>query len=207
MNTEVRYAAATDWPKTSPTLEGSTVRLEPLSLDHVPGLVEIGLVPEIWQWTTVRITNDAEMRGYVEAALAEQARGVSLPFATVLRESGKVVGSTRFGNVTPEHRRVEIGWTWVAPPWQRSAVNTEAKLLMLRYAFEALGCIRVELKTHHENFKSQNAMQRLGAVREGVFRNHMIQSDGTLRHSVYFRIAVEQWPEVKANLEAKLAAR
>ena len=206
--TKVRYAAATDWPKSSPTLEGATVRLEPLSLDHVAGLVEVGLLPEIWQWTTVRIESEADMRGYVETALAEQARGVSLPFATVLRESGvsgKVVGSTRFGNVTPENRRVEIGWTWISPAWQRTAVNTEAKLLMLRYAFETLGCIRVELKTHHENFKSQQAMERLGAVREGVFRNHVIQPDGTLRHSVYYRIAVEDWPAVKVGLEAKLA--
>ncbi len=203
----IRYFPAADWPPSPPLLEGATVRMEPLSLAHVPALVEIGLVPEIWQWTTVRITNEAEMRGYVQAALAEQARGVSLPFATVLQATGQAIGSTRFGNLTPEHRRVEIGWTWIAPAWQRTAANTEAKLLMLTYAFEALGCIRVELKTHHENFKSQNAMERWGAIREGVFRNHIIQPDGTLRHSVYYRIAVEDWPAVKANLEAKLARR
>ena len=199
------YSAAKDWPAVPPPLEAQTVRLEPLTLAHVSGLAAVGIVPELWQWTTVRITNEAEMRGYVETALAEQGRGVSMPFATVLRDSGKVIGSSRFGNISAENRRVEIGWTWIAPPWQRSAVNTEAKLLMLGYAFETLGCLRVELKTHHENLKSQAAMERLGAVREGVFRNHMIQPDGTLRHSVYYRIAVEDWAAVKAGLEAKLA--
>jgi len=205
--TESRHTAASDWPKSSPLLEGNVVRLEPLTERHIPALAAVGLEPELWQWTTVRIATEGDMRGYVRTALAEQARGASLPFATVLRESGKVVGSTRFGNVTPEHRRVEIGWTWIAPPWQRTAVNSEAKLLMLTYAFETLGCVRVELKTHHENFQSQNAMVRLGAVREGTFRNHMIQPDGSLRHSVYFSITAEDWPSVEANLRAKLAAR
>jgi RimJ/RimL family protein N-acetyltransferase len=186
------------------TLEGNHVRLEPLSLDHHGPLCEVGLEPELWKLTTVDIQTPEDLLGYIETALEEQASGVSLPFATIEKQSGRVVGSTRFGNINCQHRRVEIGWTWIAPPWQRTVVNTEAKYLMLSHAFEDLGCIRVELKTDSRNERSQNAMRRIGAIEEGTFRNHMILPNGRFRHSVFFSIIESEWPEVKKGLEAKL---
>lgn len=186
------------------TLEGGVVRLEPLSLHHLDPLCAVGLDPSLWTHTTSRVASPAEMRRYVEAALAEQAAGTALPFATVLRESDVVVGSTRFGSIAPEHRRVEIGWTWIAPPWQRTAVNTEAKLLMLRHAFETWGCRRVELKTNARNARSRAAMLRIGAREEGTLRKHMINADGSARDSVYFSVVDDEWPAVRERLEAML---
>jgi RimJ/RimL family protein N-acetyltransferase len=186
------------------TLDGRYVRLEPLLLDHHGPLCEVGLEPELWKLTTVDIRTPEDLRGYIETALDEQASGVSLPFATIDKQSGRVVGSTRFGNINCQHRRVEIGWTWIAPPWQRTAVNTEAKYLMLSHAFEDLRCIRVELKTDSLNERSQNAMRRIGAREEGTFRNHMIVPSGRFRHSVFFSIIESEWPEVKKGLEVKL---
>jgi RimJ/RimL family protein N-acetyltransferase len=144
------------------------------------------------------------MRTYVEAALREQAAGVSLPFATIDLASGRVIGSTRYGNIDRANRRVEIGWTWVAPPWQRTPVNTEAKYLMLGHAFETLGCMRVELKTDSLNERSRAAILRIGAQQEGIFRNHMVTESGRIRHSVYFSLIDSEWPAVKARLEEKL---
>ena len=131
--------------------------------------------------------------------------GTALPFATVDRKSGRAIGSTRFGNIVPEHKRIEIGWTWISPQFQRSAVNTEAKFLMLRYAFERLGCNRVELKTNSLNMRSRNAILRIGAKEEGTLRSHMINPDGTLRDTVYYSILAPEWPDVRARLEARLA--
>lgn len=187
------------------TLDGQRVRLEPLSIDHLAALCEVGLVEEIWRWTTSLVLTPSDMRRYVEAALQEQAEGKALPFVTIDKASNKVVGSTRFGNIERTHRRVEIGWTWINPQWQRSHINTEAKYLMLRHAFETWQCIRVELKTDSLNEKSRNAMLRIGAKEEGTLRNHMVTYSGRLRHSVYFSVIVSEWPEVKANLEAKMA--
>lgn len=187
------------------TLDGQRVRLEPLSIDHLAALCEVGLVEEIWRWTTSLVLTPSDMRRYVEAALQEQAEGKALPFVTIDKASNKVVGSTRFGNIERTHRRVEIGWTWINPQWQRSHINTEAKYLMLRHAFETWQCIRVELKTDSLNEKSRNAMLRIGAKEEGTLRNHMVTYSGRLRHSVYFSVIVSEWLEVKANLEAKMA--
>ncbi len=128
-----------------------------------------------------------------------------MPFATIEKSSGMVVGSTRYGNIDMAHRRVEIGWTWIAPRWQRTAVNTEAKYLMIGHAFEKLGCMRVELKTDSLNERSRNAILRLGAKEEGTFRNHMITSSGRIRHSVYFSIIDSEWPAIKVCLEGKLS--
>jgi hypothetical protein len=140
------------------TLEGTHVRLEPLSLErHAGGLIEIGLDPVLWRWATARIETAADLRGYVEHALADQAAGRSLPFATIERAGGRIVGSTRFMSFAVPHRRVEIGCTWIARPWQRTAINTEAKYLMLRHAFETWGCQRVELKTDTRNERSRHA--------------------------------------------------
>ena len=176
-----------------------------MSPEHLGGLTEVGLDEELWRWTATRIASAAEMRAYVEAALDEQARGVSLPFVTVERASGRVVGSTRFGNIDTENRKAEIGWTWIGRAWQRTVVNTEAKLLMLTHAFEAWRCVRVELKTDSLNEQSRRAILRIGAKEEGTLRNHMITHTGRLRHSVFFSVIESEWPQVKADLETKLA--
>jgi RimJ/RimL family protein N-acetyltransferase len=146
------------------------------------------------------------MRAYVETALAEQRRGVSLPFATVAQANDEVIGSTRYGNIAPADHRLEIGWTWYAAPYQRTAANTEAKLLLLTHAFEALGAMRVEFKTDALNVRSRTAIARLGAVEEGTFRKHMRTASGRIRDSVYFSIVDTEWPAVKARLTGKLAA-
>jgi N-acetyltransferase len=185
-------------------LEGAHVRLEPLSLTHLDGLCAVGLDPELWKWIPTPVRDREQMKAYVELALDEQRRGVALPFATVLKAEGRVIGSTRYANISLKDRRVEIGWTWIGKPWQRSAVNTEAKYLMLRHAFEALGCVRVELKTDALNDKSRNAILRIGAKQEGVFRKHVLTHSGRMRDTVYFSILDGEWPAVKAGLEAKL---
>src|SRR3989454_7040306 len=187
------------------TLEGKHVRLEPLSLAHHTALCDAGLDEDVWRWIAAPVRTPEEMRAYIETALAEQAAGAALPFATVERASGRAVGSTRYGNIDRSNRRVEIGWTWIARPWQRTAVNTEAKYLMLRHAFETLGCIRVELKTDVLNEASRAALRRLGAKEEGVLRRHMITATGRIRDTVYYSILDSEWPAVKAMLEAKLA--
>jgi len=187
------------------TLEGRHVRLEPLALSHAPALSEVGLDADLWQWTTTRISTPEELRSYIETALAEQARGVSLPFATIHQATGQAVGSTRFGSIDAANRRLEIGWTWIGRHWQRTPVNTEAKYLMLRHAFERLSALRVEFKTDSLNERSRRAILRLGAIEEGTLRNHMITHTGRLRHSVYFSVIDSEWPQVKASLEAKLS--
>ena len=185
-------------------LEGQHARLEPLSSEHHAALCEVGLDEDLWRWTTYRVTSTEEMRRYIETALGEQASGASLPFATIEKLTGRAVGSTRFGNIDCANRRLEIGWTWVARNWQRTAVNTEAKYLMLRHAFDTLGAIRVEFKTDSLNERSRRAILRLGAKEEGTFRNHMIVHDGRLRHSVYYSIINEEWPAVRAALEERM---
>src|SRR5262249_20344315 len=187
------------------TLEGRHIRLEPLSQDHHAGLCEIGLEEEIWRWIPVQALTPEQMRGWIEEAQSWQRAGTALPFATVDRATGKVIGSTRFANIDTQHRRMEIGWPWVAKAWQRTPVNTEAKYLMFRHAFEHLGCMRVELKTDSLNEKSRNAMLRIGCKEEGTFRNHIITSTGRIRHTVWFSVIDSEWPEVKVRLEEMLA--
>lgn len=187
-----------------PTLDGRVVRLEPLSLAHLDGLCAVGLDPELWRWTTSQVVTRDDMRDYIATALQWRDEGTAIPFATVERATGRVVGSTRLANIDRANRRAEIGWTWIARPWQRTAVNTEAKLLMLRHAFESLGCIRVELKTDALNDRSRAAIRRLGAVEEGTLRHHMITATGRLRDSVYYSILAGEWPAVRARLEAHL---
>ena len=202
------------------TLEGRVVRLEPLAESHAAALCAVGLDAELWRWIPYRVANPEDMLAYIRTALDHQAAGTALPFATVLRDSGKIIGSTRFMNIdaaNPKYRarrtangglcavdRVEIGATWIAPAWQRSAVNTEAKYLMLRHAFETLGSIRVEFKTDALNQRSRQAILRIGAKEEGTFRQHMVTWSGRLRDSVYFSILDSEWPVVKVGLERKL---
>jgi RimJ/RimL family protein N-acetyltransferase len=188
-------------------LEGAYVRLEPLSMGHHAGLCGVGLDEVLWRWIPVSVATPVEMAAYIKKALTEQASGVSLPFALIEKASGRVVGSTRYGNIDRLHHRVEIGWTWVACDSQRTAVNTEAKYLLLRHAFETLGCIRVELKTDSLNTQSRRAILRIGAREEGIFRNHMITASGRIRHTVYFSIVDSEWPDVKTRLQRRLHER
>jgi RimJ/RimL family protein N-acetyltransferase len=169
-------------------------------------LTSVGLDPDLWKWTTTALGTPEEMRAYVQSAIDDRAAGRALPFATIERATGTAIGCTRFANISIPDKRVEIGWTWVAGPWQRTPVNTEAKLLMLRHAFEALGCIRVELKTDRLNERSRNAITRIGGVEEGILRQHMITSSGRLRDTVYYSILHGEWPAVRDRLEARLAS-
>jgi RimJ/RimL family protein N-acetyltransferase len=186
-------------------LEGRHVRLEPLALHHLDALCEIGLDEDIWRWIPFQIRTRDDMLGYIKTALKLQADGTALPFATVDRGTDRVAGSTRYMNIDKPNRHVEIGSTWIGRQWQRTAVNTEAKYLMLRHAFEQLGCHRVELKTDVLNERSRNAILRIGAKHEGVFRKHVVCDSGRVRDSAWFSIIDPEWPEVKAALELKLA--
>ncbi|MBS1796522.1 MAG: GNAT family N-acetyltransferase [Acidobacteria bacterium] len=185
-------------------LENEFVRLEPLRAGHHEALCRVGLEPELWRLIPTRVGSPAEMREYIETALDEERRGVALPFATVEKGSDRAVGSTRFGNIDVRNRRAEIGWTWIASEFQRTRVNTAAKLLMLAHAFETWKCIRVELKTDALNERSRQAILRLGARQEGIFRQHVICDTGRLRDTVYFSILDNEWPAVKENLLRKL---
>jgi N-acetyltransferase len=186
------------------TLEGSHVRLEPLSEAHHEALCAVGLDPDLWTLIPVRVLDREQMMKFIRGQLSEQEKGTSIPFATVERASGTVVGATRFMNIDAPNKRVEIGSTWIAKPWQRTAINTEAKYLMMRHAFETLGCNRVEWKTDALNTQSRNAILRLGAQQEGIFRHHIVTWSGRLRDSVYFSMIAEEWPEAKARLETKI---
>src|ERR1700738_1105398 len=188
-------------------LEGRHVRLEPLTLEHTAQLSEVGLEADLWTWIPTPVRTPEEMSAYVQTALKEQAAGSALPFALIEKSSGRTVGSTRYGNIDRDHHRVEIGWTWVARKWQRTAVNTEAKYLLLRHAFETLGCMRVELKTDSLNQRSRAAILRIGAREEGIFRNHMMAANGRVRHTVYFSIVDSEWADVKSQLEARIGRR
>lgn len=183
------------------------MRLEPLTLGHLDGLCAVGLDSDLWRWDSIQKRSRQDMETYVQKALDEQKRGVSLPFATVFLVTGQVIGSTRYLNIDLANRRVEIGATWIAKPWQRTAVNSEAKYLMLRHAFEVLECFRVELKTDALNERSRRAILRLGAKEEGTLRRHMVTDTGRVRDTVYFSILDHEWPAVKARLQAKLNPR
>lgn len=186
-------------------LEGRHIRLEPLALHHLDALCEVGLDEDIWRWIPFQVRTRDDMLGYIQTGLQLQAGGSALPFATIERSTGRAVGSTRYMNIDKPNRRLEIGSTWIGRPWQRTAVNTEAKYLMLRHAFEQLGCLRVELKTDVLNQRSRNAILRIGAKQEGIFRKHVVCTSGRIRDSVWFSIVDSEWPEAKAALEAKLA--
>jgi len=185
-------------------LEGIHVRLEPLLRKHITGLCEVGLEGQLWRWIPTPVRTADDMAAYVELALKEQANGVSLPFAQIEKATGRLIGSTRYMNIDRVHHRVEIGCTWIGREWQRTAANTEAKYLLLRHAFETLGCMRVELKTDSLNEKSRAAILRIGAKQEGIFRNHMMTSTGRIRHTVYFSIVDSEWPGVKSEMERRL---
>lgn len=186
------------------TLEGSVVRLEPLRREHAHLFWEIAQndLEDIFRWIPYSMKTPEDFERLIDKAFEEQQRGESIVLATVERKSGLTIGSTRFMNIDRMNRRVEIGSTWIAPAWQRTGVNTEAKYLMLRDAFEVWNCLRVELKTDALNQKSRNAILRIGAKEEGTLRRHLITWNGRVRDTVYFSILDHEWPEVKAKLEA-----
>ena len=180
-------------------LLGKEVRLEPLGLIHAQGLYNRGRVEADWTHLPRSCFVDlADTRHWIDEALGAVGQ---LPFAIVEKAKGRVIGSTRYLNIRPEHRSLEIGWTWLGQNWQRTAINTETKLLLLSHAFEKLGCIRVEFKTDTRNERSQRALQRIGATKEGVLRNHMIVQDEFVRDSVYFSVISSEWLDVKERLE------
>jgi RimJ/RimL family protein N-acetyltransferase len=187
------------------TLKGRIVRLVPLSLDHVPGLAEVALDPTIWRWTIARPETEADVRAWAADAIAAREAGRELPFATIHAATGRPIGSSRYLNIVLEHRRLEIGWTWLGRDFQRSGANREAKLLMLGHAFETLGCRRVEFKTDSNNEASRTALLGIGATFEGIFRKHIVMPGDGVRHSAWYSILDDEWPAVRAELEKSLA--
>ena len=190
----------------TPVLEGVRIRLEPMTLDHLPGLETVAFDDRIWRYMSTRVKAPDDLRAWVESALRLEAAGTVLPWVTILKAENRVIGSTRFMDFDKTHRTTELGSTWLAPQFHGTGLNAEAKLLQLRFGFEELGLRRIALKTHHENLQSQAAMRKIGATEVGRFRNHYIMPDGSQRHSVWFSVIREDWPQVKSLLEARVAA-
>jgi RimJ/RimL family protein N-acetyltransferase len=187
------------------TLTGKHVRLEPLSESHIPGLTAIGAGQDFWDFMLYgRITTEDDMRNWVRDIMSRAKKGTDLPFAVIHLASGRVAGATRYLNIMPKDRGLEVGGTWYGLEFQRTAVNTESKYLLFTHAFEALKCIRLQIKTDARNIRSQRAIERIGAVREGVLRNHMILPDGRYRDSVFYSILDSEWPAVKTRIEKML---
>jgi len=187
------------------TLTGEHVRLLPLEHDHVDALWDVADDERLWRWIPFPVRSRSDLEVYVNVALEGRAAGSMLPFVTTEAASGRVVGSTRFGNIVPADYRVEIGWTWVGVPWQRSAINSEAKLLMLDHAFGTWRCHRVEFKTDSLNEQSRAGLLGIGATFEGIFRNHMVTHTGRMRHSAWYSITDDDWPEVRGRLVDRIA--
>lgn len=193
---------------TPPTLIGKMVRLVPLDYRYLTDLVEAGQDEEIWTYMRYGlVTTPEKMRKMIASLLGHQEDGTDLPFVVVYQANQKAIGMSRYLNIEPHNRSVEVGGTWYGKPYQRTAVNTECKYLLLEYAFEKLGCIRVQIKTDLRNERSQRAIERIGAAREGVLRNHVILPDGYIRSSVYYSILLEEWPGVKQHLLKMLEQR
>ena len=190
-------------------LEGRHVRLEPMARERAEtiatALARAAADGDMWESKVTYIPTPEKATAYVEQALVELDAGLSLPFSTIDRASGKTIGSTRYMNIEAPHRRLEIGTTWIGKSFQRTALNTEAKYLMLKHAFETLRCIAVDLRTHEKNLQSRTAIERLGATLDGLLRNHRIMPDGSLRNTATYSITDGEWPDVKARLEARLS--
>ncbi len=194
----------TDWIQPL-ILQGKHVRLEPLSEAHIPGLTKVGAGRDFWDFMLYGdIKTEADMRNWVLDIMERAKKRTDLPFAVIHLESGRAAGATRYLNIMPKDRGLEIGGTWYGLDFQRTAVNTECKYLLLKHAFEELKCIRVQLKTDSRNERSQKAIERIGAKKEGVLRNHMILPDGRYRDSVFYSILDTEWNGVKIRLEEML---
>ena len=186
-------------------LQNKKARLIPLQKEHFEELKSIAFDESLWKYTITKIYTEDDLRNYIEIAIEEREKFQSYPFVIYDVATGKIAGSTRYGNISLEHRRVEIGWTWYAPVFQRTGLNRACKFELLQYAFEKLNCIRVELKTGSLNLTSQTAIAKIGATKEGVLRKHMIQEDGSFRDTVYFSILQDEWPSVKQSIFMEFA--
>lgn len=190
------------------TLQGNWARLEPLSIEHTADLFAVAQDDDIWRYMPAPTPRtESDMRAIIQEALDLQARGLFLPFAIIDLASGKAIGSTRYLDISPHDRHVEIGWTWLGKSYWRTQLNTECKYLLLQHAFETLGCIRVSFKTDLRNERSQRAIERLGATREGIWRRVVIMYNGYQRSSVFYSILDDEWPTIKAGLEQKMNAQ
>jgi RimJ/RimL family protein N-acetyltransferase len=187
------------------TLTGERIRMEPLGEHHLGDLARVAFDTAVWRWTTGRPMDDAGLRAWLDLALANAKARTEVPFATVDLASGRAIGSSRYMTIAPEHRRLEIGWTWIGSAFQRTGANREAKLLQLTHAFEALGAERVEFKTHARNEASRAALLGIGATFEGVLRRHTIMPDGSNRDSAYYGIIAPEWPATRDRLRAQIA--
>ncbi|MFJ5766274.1 GNAT family N-acetyltransferase [Lysinibacillus sp. NPDC093210] len=185
-------------------LENEVVLLRPLVKEDVHGLLAAGSYPEIWAYLSTTIEDQRDVHNFVEKALSSKMQMEEFPFVIVDKRSGQIIGSTRYMDIDSKHKRLEIGNTWITPAFWRTAVNTNCKYLLLSYCFEVIGQQRVQIKTDHENTRSQKAIERIGATKEGVLRNHMVRKDGSTRHTVMYSITIEEWPEVKARIEQLL---
>lgn len=185
-------------------LVGERVKLVPMEESHIDGLFEAGRAPQIWTYMSMKVETIDDVKRLVAGAFSAKQAGVEMPFTIIDQESDKIVGSTRFLDISVPNRQLEIGWTWLTPSVWRTRINTECKYLLLKYCFETLGTIRVQLKTDGRNVRSQQAMERIGAVKEGILRKHRIMHDGYIRDSVYFSVIDDEWPCVKARLESML---
>jgi RimJ/RimL family protein N-acetyltransferase len=186
------------------TLTGRRVRMEPLAERHLDELARVAMDDAVWRWTIAKPIDDAGLRAWFDQAMANAAATIEVPFATIDQASDKAIGSSRFMTIAPEHRRLEIGWTWVGTAFQRTGANREAKLLQLTHAFETLGAERVEFKTHARNVASRTALLGIGATFEGVLRHHTIMPDGSNRDSAFYGVIAPEWPGVKARLQQLL---
>lgn len=185
-------------------LENEVVLLKALEKQDVVGILTAGSYPEIWTYLSTNIEKEQDVHNFVDKALQEKALNKEFPFVIVDKKSGEIIGSTRFMDIDESHKRLEIGFTWLTPAYWRTTVNTNCKYLLLSYCFEVLGLRRVQIKTDHENTRSQKAIERIGALKEGILRNHMIRKDGTTRHTVMYSVIKEDWPEMKIHLKQLL---
>jgi len=182
-------------------LENDVVLLKPLEHEDMQGLLEAASYPEIWSHMPTTIEKREDVNNFVENALLTRNGKTEFPFVIVDKQSGNIIGSTRYMDIDDKHQRLEIGYTWLTPAYWRTAINTHCKYLLLLYCFEYLHLQRVQIKTDHENIRSQRAIERIGATKEGILRNHMIRKDGTIRHTVMYSITIEEWPQVKKHIE------
>jgi RimJ/RimL family protein N-acetyltransferase len=187
------------------TLEGHRVRLEPLTPEHADGIAAAAADGRLWELWYTAIPHPSEVNAYIETALAGQRDGQMLPWVVRDVASGSVIGSTRYHDVVAAIDRVEIGYTWYSAAWQRTHVNAACKLLLMSHAFDALGCQVVALRTDRFNFRSQQAIERLGAKKDGVIRHHSKRKDGSARDTVMYSVLIHEWPEVRRNLELRLS--
>ena len=185
-------------------LENENVLLKPLDKQDVAGILTAGSYPEIWTYLPTNIENEKDVHNFVDKALKEKMLNKEFPFVILDKKSGEIIGSTRFMDIDEQHQQLEIGYTWIIPAYWRTTVNTNCKYLLLSYCFEVLGLLRVQIKTDYANTRSQKAIERLGAVKEGILRNHMLRKDGSIRNTVMYSVIKEDWPEMKWHLKELL---